>query len=96
LKTTGSERFLPFKRTAYLALTKAIEYANDEWMFPRYIKDDGSYATHASNALAKWTKGRWGITAHSLRHTFRDRLRAASGADGWLVQVDYEEMNAPI
>ena len=31
---------------------------------------------HASNALAKWTKRRWGMTAHSLRHTFRDRLRA--------------------
>jgi integrase len=62
---------------ACLAFTKAIEYSNDEWMFPRYIKDDGCYATHASNALAKWTKRRWGMTAHSLRHTFRDRLRAA-------------------
>ena len=41
-----------------------------------YIKPDGCYATHASNTLAKWTKRRWGLTAHSLRHTFRDRLRA--------------------
>jgi integrase len=55
----------------------ALEYADDEWMFPRYIKEDGCYATHASNALAMWTKRRWGMTAHSLRHTFRDRLRAS-------------------
>jgi len=77
LKTTGSERSLPLTETAYLALTKALEYSNEEWLFPRYIKEDGCYATHASNALAKWTKRRWGMTAHSLRHTFRDRLRAA-------------------
>ena len=77
LKTTGSERSLPLTHTACLAFTKAMEYSNEEWMFPRYIKDDGCYATHASNALAKWTKRRWGMTAHSLRHTFRDRLRAA-------------------
>ena len=77
LKTTGSERSLPLTGTAYLALTKALECSNEEWLFPRYIKEDGCYATHASNALAKWTKRRWGMTAHSLRHTFRDRLRAA-------------------
>ena len=77
LKTAGSERSLPLTHTACLALSMALEYSDDEWMFPRYIKEDGCYATHASNALAKWTKRRWGLTAHSLRHTFRDRLRAA-------------------
>ena len=60
LKTTGSERSLPITNTAYLALTKAMAYSNGEWMLPRYIKDGGCYATHASNALAKWTKRRWG------------------------------------
>lgn len=77
LKTAGSERSLPLTHTACLALSMSLECADDEWMFPRYIKEDGCYATHASNALAKWTKRRWGLTAHSLRHTFRDRLRAA-------------------
>lgn len=77
LKTAGSERSLPLTHTACLALSMALEYSDEEWMFPRYIKEDGCYATHASNALAKWTKRRWGLTAHSLRHTFRDRLRAA-------------------
>jgi len=32
-------------------------------------------ATHALNALGKWLKK--DLTAHSLRHTFRDRLRAS-------------------
>jgi len=77
LKTAGSERSLPLTTTAALALEKALAWSDGEWMFSRYIKEDGCYATHASNALAKWTKRRWGMTAHSLRHTFRDRLRAS-------------------
>ena len=76
LKTSGSERLIPLNATALLALEKATKMTSSEWLFPRYIKENGCYATHASNALAKWTKRRWGLTAHSLRHTFRDRLRA--------------------
>ena len=76
LKTSGSERIIPLNTTAFLALEKAAQMTTSEWLFPRYIKENGCYATHASNALAKWTKRRWGMTAHSLRHTFRDRLRA--------------------
>ena len=78
LKTAGSERSLPLNHTACLALSMALEYADEDWLFPQYIKENGCYATHASNALAKWTKRRWGMTAHSLRHTMRDRLRAAA------------------
>ena len=77
LKTIGSQRSLPLTTSAALALEKALAWSDGEWMFSRYIKEDGCYATHASNALAKWTKRRWGLTAHSLRHTMRDRLRAA-------------------
>jgi integrase len=34
-------------------------------------------ADHASAALGKWLKKDFdGLTAHCLRHTFRDRLRA--------------------
>ena len=90
LKTAGSERSLPLTPTTALALEKALAWSDGEWLFPRYIKEDGCYATHASNALAKWTKRRWGMTAHSLRHSFRDRLRAAEvpleaidQLDGW-------------
>lgn len=54
----------------------ALRQSDDEWLFPRYIHDDGCRATHASNALNKWLKVRFdGLTAHSLRHTMRDRLR---------------------
>ena len=52
--------------------------AGGDWLFPQYIKEDGCYATYASNALNKWLKKDFdGLTAHSLRHTIRDRLRAA-------------------
>jgi integrase len=54
----------------------ALRQSDDEWLFSRYIHDDGCRATHASNALNKWLKARFGgLTAHSLRHTMRDRLR---------------------
>ena len=58
LKIAGSERSLPLTHTACLALSMALEYSDDEWMFPRYIKEDGCYATHESNALSQWTKRR--------------------------------------
>ena len=76
LKTAGSQRGIPLAFYAHQALLKAKDNTCCEWLFPMYIKPDGCYATHASNTLAKWTKRRWGLTAHSLRHTFRDRLRA--------------------
>ena len=54
-----------------------MSQADDQWLFPQYIKAGHCYATHASNALNKWLKRDFdGLTAHSLRHTFRDRLRA--------------------
>ena len=78
LKTTGSERSLPLVGHALEAIRLVMcKSFDEECVFPQYIKDDGCYATHASNALAKWTKRRWGMTGHSLRHTFRDRPRAA-------------------
>jgi len=55
----------------------ALYEANDQYLFPRYVKDATCHATHASNALGKWLKKDFGLTAHSLRHTFRDRLRAS-------------------
>jgi hypothetical protein len=55
----------------------ALQHANDRCLVPRYLKDGTCRATHASNALGKWLKKDFGMTAHSLRHTFRDRLRAS-------------------
>ena len=77
LKNKTSERVLPLVGYAKLAMEQALTKADDEWLFPQYIKAGHYYATHASNAVNKWLKWDFGgLTAHSLRHTFRDRLRA--------------------
>ena len=78
LKNRGSERVVPLVGYAKLAMEEALSQADNEWLFHRYIKSGHCYATHASNALNKWLKRDFGrLTAHSLRHTFRDRLRLA-------------------
>ena len=77
LKNKTSERVLPLVGYAKLAMEQAQIKADDQWLFPQYIKPGHCYATHASNAVNKWLKRDFGgLTAHSLRHTFRDRLRA--------------------
>ena len=69
---------LPSVGYAKLAMEQTLTQADDQWLFPQYIKSGLCYATHASNAVDKWLKRDFGgLTAHSLRHTFRDRLRAA-------------------
>ena len=77
LKTLNSERTLPLVGYAKVAMALALEQADERHLFPRYLKDRTCRATHASNALGKWLKRDFGMTAHSLRHTFRDRLRAS-------------------
>ncbi|WIV50717.1 tyrosine-type recombinase/integrase [Marivivens sp. LCG002] len=78
LKTKGSERDLPLVGYALEAMELALKQADQSFLFPRYLKEDAIRATHASNALNRWVKQRFGgLTAHSLRHTMRDRLRAA-------------------
>ncbi len=77
LKNKTSERVLPLVGYAKLAIDQVQIQADYEWLFPQYIKSGHCYATHASNAVNKWLKKDFGgLTAHSLRHTFRDRLRA--------------------
>jgi len=77
LKTRNSKRTLSLVGYAKLAIEKALTHSDDQYLFPRYIRDGKCYATHASNALNKWLKKDFdGLTAHCLRHTFRDRLRA--------------------
>ena len=76
LKTANSTRTLPLVGYAKEAMLLALQQADDHCLFPRYLKEETCRATHASNALGKWLKKDFGLTAHSLRHTFRDRLRA--------------------
>ena len=77
LKTSNSTRTLPLVGYAKEVLTLALRQADDHCLYPRYLKDGTCRATRASNALGKWLKKDFGLTAHSLRHTFRDRLRAS-------------------
>ena len=77
LKNRNSERTLPLVGYARLAMAAALGQSDGEWLYPRYIKNGKCYATHASNAVNKWLKRDFGgLTAHCLRHTMRDRLRA--------------------
>jgi integrase len=58
-------------------MEEALKHSDGEYLFPRYIKDGKCKADHASAALNKWLKKDFGgLTAHCLRHTFRDLLRA--------------------
>lgn len=77
LKTSNSTRTLPLVGYAKEAMLLALQHADDHCLYPRYLKDGTCRATHTSNALGKWLKKDFGLTAHSLRHTFRDRLRAS-------------------
>jgi len=77
LKTANSTRTLPLVGYAKGAMKLALQQADDQCLYPRYMKEGTCRATHASNALGKWLKKDFGLTAHSLRHTFRDRLRAS-------------------
>ena len=77
LKTRNSERTLPLMGYAKVAMQLALKQADDRHLYPRFLKEGTCRATHASNALGKWLKKDFdGLTAHCLRHTFRDRLRA--------------------
>ncbi|MDA9989759.1 tyrosine-type recombinase/integrase [Paracoccaceae bacterium] len=77
LKTRSSKRTLPLVGYGRLAMEEALKHSDGEYLFPRYIKDRKCKADHASAALNKWLKKDFkGLTAHCLRHTFRDRLRA--------------------
>jgi len=77
LKTRSSQRTLPLVGYAKLAMEQALEQGDSTYLFPRYIRDGACKGDHASAALGKWLKKDFdGLTAHCLRHTFRDRLRA--------------------
>ena len=77
LKTANSTRTLPLVGYAKETMLLSLQQADDRYLYPRYLKDGTCRATHASNTLSKWLKKDFELTAHSLRHTFRARLRAS-------------------
>ena len=77
LKTKSSARVIPLVGYAYEALEIVIQRPRGDFVFDQYNTGDECKSTHASNAVSKWLKKEFdGLTAHCLRHTFRDRLRA--------------------
>jgi len=77
LKSSGSERTLPLVGYSREAITLLLKGREGPLLYQRYLGPSGIRATHASNALNNWLKPRFGgLTAHCLRHTMRDRLRA--------------------
>jgi hypothetical protein len=58
-------------------MEEALKHSDRENLFPRYIKDGKCKADPASATINKWIKKDFnGLTAHCIRHTFKDRLRA--------------------
>ena len=77
LKTKNSERTLPLVGFAKTAMKQALTDSNERYLLSRYVRAGKCKADHASAALGKWLKKDFnGLTAHCLRHTFKDRLRA--------------------
>ena len=78
LKTKGSERCIPLVKESLWACRRVLEHDNDSiFAFPRYTSINQCNANSASAALNKWLKEQLieGYVIHSLRHSFRDRLR---------------------
>lgn len=78
LKTASSERLVPLVGSSLWAAGRAVTLAKGQFLFPQYCSVQGVKANSASGALNKWLRPRVpeGCVIHSLRHSFRDRLRA--------------------
>jgi len=95
LKTSASARVIPLIGCSLWAAKRLLDSHLNEFCFPRYANQDGCKTNSASAALNKWVKTIAGKDAviHGLRHSFRDRLRAADAPSelidqlgGWSVQ----------
>ena len=78
LKTDSSTRLVPLVGCSLWAAECALEAATSTFMFSRYCDATGVRSNSASAALNKWLKTNINelLVMHSLRHAFRDRLRA--------------------
>ena len=95
LKTKASERVIPLVGASLWAAQRLSESAYRDFCFPRYTDEQRCNSNSASAAINKWVKSIAGNEAviHGLRHSFRDRLRAAEAPSelidqlgGWSLQ----------
>jgi integrase len=78
LKTASSARSIPLVGDSLWAAKRlAGKNRNREYLISRYNKYDRTDGNSASAAMNKWLKQNEfvGYSVHSLRHSFRDRLR---------------------
>ena len=79
LKTKASERVIPIVGASLWAAQRLSEQNESVFCFPRYTNKQRCNSNSASAAINKWVKSIAGedTVIHGLRHSFRDRLRAA-------------------
>ena len=79
MKTKASERVIPLVGASLWAAQRLSEQNDNDFCFPRYTDEQRCNSNSASAAINKWVKSIAGDEAviHGLRHSFRDRLRAA-------------------
>lgn len=96
LKTTGSIRKVPLVGSALWAAHRIIANHSSSFAFPRFCNNKSLKSNSVSANLNKWLKLKIGdeYVIHSLRHSFRDRLRAvdcptevADALGGWSVKT---------
>ena len=89
LKTSSSNRKVPLVGISLWAANRLVESSNSTFCFPRYSNNVGCKTNSASAALNKWIKTVAGNKAviHGLRHSFRDRLRAADAPSDLIDQL---------
>jgi integrase len=78
LKTGASKRLIPLAGASLWAATRVVS-SGTKFAFSDYCRDTCCSSNSASAAINKWMKEEGfspGQVIHSLRHTFRDRLRA--------------------
>ena len=78
LKTSSSKRVIPLVGEALWASQQITIHQTTTYCFPRYCDERTCNSNSASAAVNKWLKTVVGqdYVIHSLRHSFRDRLRA--------------------
>ena len=89
LKTFGSQRKVPLVGYSLWAARQALEASEGKFLFPKYCSERGCNSNSASAALNKWLKQIAGskYVIHSLRHSMRDRLRAAGCPSDMIDQI---------
>ena len=89
LKTASSERKIPLVGLSLWAAKRLKQHSIGLYCFPRYSSSERCNSNSASAAINKWIKtvGGSNDVIHGLRHSFRDRLRAAEAPTDMIDQL---------